>query len=48
VDDVEFFLDETASIIHFRSASRRGHYDFGMNRKRMNAISDMYLKAAEK
>lgn len=38
VDDVEFQFDEAAGVIHFRSASRTGHYDFGVNRKRMEQI----------
>lgn len=38
VDDVEFFLDRDQGVIHFRSASRAGHSDFGVNRKRMQAI----------
>jgi uncharacterized protein (DUF1499 family) len=48
VDDVEFVLDDSAGVIHFRSASRTGYYDFGVNRKRMKQISDHYLRAAEK
>jgi uncharacterized protein (DUF1499 family) len=48
VDDVEFVLDDSARVIHFRSASRTGYYDFGVNRKRMKQISDHYLRAAEK
>ena len=48
VDDVEFVLDDSARVIHFRSASRTGYYDFGVNRKRMKEISDRYLRAAEK
>ncbi len=43
VDDVEFFLDENARLVHFRSASRVGTYDFGVNRKRMKEISEKYL-----
>jgi uncharacterized protein (DUF1499 family) len=43
VDDVEFVLDESARVIHFRSASRTGWYDFGVNRRRMTLISDHYL-----
>ncbi len=38
VDDVEFLIDETARLIHFRSASRAGYYDFKVNRKRMEDI----------
>jgi len=48
VDDVEFYLDETARVVHFRSASRMGYYDFGMNRRRMKEISEQYLAAGEK
>jgi len=43
VDDVEFVLDDAARVIHFRSASRTGWYDFGVNRRRMAQISDQYL-----
>jgi uncharacterized protein (DUF1499 family) len=38
VDDVEFLLDEGSGVIHFRSASRVGRSDLGVNRKRMKAI----------
>ena len=38
VDDVEFYLDETAGVIHVRSASRVGRKDFGVNRERVEAI----------
>ncbi|MBC7435151.1 MAG: DUF1499 domain-containing protein [Bdellovibrionales bacterium] len=37
-DDLEFFLDERASLIHVRSASRIGHGDQGVNRARVEAI----------
>ena len=47
VDDVAFFLDETTRIVHFRSASRVGYYDFGLNRRRMKRISEKYLKYRE-
>jgi len=46
VDDVEFVFDDNERQIHFRSASRRGYYDFGVNRKRMNLISEHYLRAS--
>lgn len=39
VDDVEFLFDDAAKRIHFRSASRLGRKDFGVNRKRMEEIS---------
>ena len=38
VDDVEFLVDSETQIIHFRSASRVGHSDFGVNRDRMEQI----------
>ena len=38
VDDVEFLLDQPASAIQMRSASRLGSKDFGANRKRLEAI----------
>lgn len=37
-DDVEFWLDRPASVIHFRSASRLGSEDLGVNRARMETI----------
>lgn len=37
-DDVEFVLDAANSVIHVRSASRLGRKDFGVNRKRIEAI----------
>ena len=37
-DDIEFWLDETAGVIHVRSASRLGRKDFGVNRARVEAI----------
>jgi uncharacterized protein (DUF1499 family) len=38
VDDVEFIIDGSSHTIEFRSASRLGHSDFGVNRKRMEEI----------
>jgi len=37
-DDVEFWLDPAAGVIHFRSASRLGEGDLGVNRERMETI----------
>ena len=39
VDDVEFYLDTDAGLLHFRSASRVGQSDMGVNRKRMGELS---------
>ncbi|MFH0976167.1 MAG: DUF1499 domain-containing protein [Spirochaetota bacterium] len=38
VDDVEFYIDGKAGLIHMRSASRLGYGDMGVNRKRMEKI----------
>jgi uncharacterized protein (DUF1499 family) len=38
VDDVEFLFDPESQLIHFRSASRVGHSDLGVNRRRMEKI----------
>lgn len=38
VDDVEFALERDTQTIHFRSASRLGYGDHGVNRQRMEAI----------
>jgi uncharacterized protein (DUF1499 family) len=38
VDDVEFWLDPAAHVIHVRSASRIGHGDRGLNRARIEAL----------
>ncbi len=38
VDDVEFYLDSDANVIHVRSASRLGKSDLGVNRKRIEEI----------
>ncbi|MEK6591782.1 MAG: DUF1499 domain-containing protein [Pseudomonadota bacterium] len=38
VDDVEFWFDPAKSVIQVRSASRVGRKDFGVNRKRIEAV----------
>ncbi|MFV0348720.1 MAG: DUF1499 domain-containing protein [Halodesulfovibrio sp.] len=42
-DDVEFFIDEAAGVVHYRSASRSGYWDFGVNRKRYETFRQQYL-----
>ena len=37
-DDIEFWLDKTAHVIHVRSSSRLGRKDFEVNRKRVESI----------
>jgi uncharacterized protein (DUF1499 family) len=43
VDDVEFYLDESTKTVHFRSASRIGYSDLGVNRRRMQEFTRLYL-----
>ena len=38
VDDVEFVFDDEAKTIYFRSASRTGYGDLGVNRTRMEQV----------
>lgn len=38
VDDVEFYADDSAKVIHVRSASRLGQSDLGVNRQRIEEI----------
>jgi uncharacterized protein (DUF1499 family) len=38
VDDVEFLIDRERQMIHFRSASRVGYSDLGVNRRRMERL----------
>ncbi len=42
IDDVEFALDEPAGVIQMRSASRLGSKDFGVNRKRLEAVRSAF------
>ncbi|MEM8777629.1 MAG: DUF1499 domain-containing protein, partial [Cyanobacteria bacterium P01_G01_bin.49] len=42
VDDVEFYLNETKSVIEVRSASRLGESDLGVNRQRIEKISQAF------
>lgn len=43
VDDVEFLFDDSAKLIHFRSAARMGYYDFNVNRNRMEDIRKRFM-----
>ena len=44
-DDVVLLLDADASLIHFRSASRVGRSDFGVNRERMERLSAAFERS---
>lgn len=46
-DDVQFELDADAGVIHFRSASRLGQSDLGVNRKRMERIREALGQALD-
>lgn len=41
-DDVEFYLNDKTKLVQFRSASRVGYSDMGMNRKRYENIVNLY------
>lgn len=40
-DDLEFYFDENTKLIQFRSASRVGYSDRGLNRKRYESLLDL-------
>jgi uncharacterized protein (DUF1499 family) len=42
VDDVEFYVEAESGRVHFRSASRVGRSDLGVNRKRMELIRSLF------
>lgn len=48
VDDVEFVLPPGEAAIHVRSASRKGHSDLGVNRRRIGKVRSRYRKAESK
>jgi uncharacterized protein (DUF1499 family) len=43
VDDVEFLVDRKENLIHFRSASRVGRSDLGVNRARMEQVRKLFI-----
>jgi uncharacterized protein (DUF1499 family) len=45
VDDVEFLIEPENQIVHFRSASRVGYSDIGVNRRRMEEFRSRYEDA---
>jgi uncharacterized protein (DUF1499 family) len=47
VDDVEIYLDDRAKLAQFRSSSRQGYWDFGVNRRRVQAIRERFLAKDE-
>jgi len=47
VDDVELRLDQSNDLIHLRSASRVGSYDFHVNRQRVERLRSMFGEMQE-
>lgn len=41
-DDAEFHLDEESRLVHFRSESRAGYSDMGLNRRRFEELTRLY------
>ena len=44
VDDIDCVVDAEQRLVHFRSASRVGHSDFGANRARMQRFRDVFAR----
>jgi uncharacterized protein (DUF1499 family) len=42
VDDIEFVLDPESGVIQVRSASRVGYSDFGVNRRRVERVREVF------
>ena len=47
VDDVEFYFSSEDRIIHVRSASRTGYYDFGVNHRRLERLRATFENSAK-
>ncbi|WP_083399980.1 DUF1499 domain-containing protein [Vibrio barjaei] len=41
-DDVELYFDTNSGLLHYRSQSRTGYSDKGLNRERYNQFSALY------
>ncbi|TFG00215.1 MAG: DUF1499 domain-containing protein [Promethearchaeota archaeon] len=41
-DDVEFLIDDSEKVIHFKSQSRAGDYDWGKNKRRMKKVKKKF------
>jgi uncharacterized protein (DUF1499 family) len=44
IDDMEFRIDARERVVHLRSASRIGYYDFGVNHRRTAALRQSFLQ----
>ncbi len=47
-DDVEIFFDMESNLIHYKSQSRLGYSDMGLNRERYEAIKTYYFEGITK
>jgi uncharacterized protein (DUF1499 family) len=43
-DDVEFLADQATGQLHYRSASRLGYSDLGVNRQRMQRLRQLLVE----
>ncbi|MFC3852152.1 DUF1499 domain-containing protein [Salinispirillum marinum] len=46
-DDAEFYLDAQTQRVHFRSKSRAGKSDLGLNQKRFARLTELYNQVAD-
>lgn len=44
MDDLEIYIDENTKLLHIKSGSRLGYYDFKVNRKRVEQFKDLFNK----
>lgn len=47
VDDVDLLVDRRAGVVRFRSASRAGYWDLGVNRRRMETLRAAFVARTE-
>ncbi len=47
IDDLEIRFDNKHNLIHIRSASRVGHSDMGVNKKRVELLKQLYQQRIE-
>jgi len=45
VDDILFTVSSDGKVIHVRSAARTGHWDLGVNRRRVERIRRKYVES---
>lgn len=43
IDDLEFYFNEKEQVIHYKSMSRIGYYDFGANKRRVKKLKKAWL-----